>query len=202
MSAVKRAGSAGRLPASYFDRLYASDPDPWSFESSPYERDKYAATLAALGPPERRFPSAFEAGCSIGVLTERLAPRCDHLLAVDLSPLAVELAQERLRDQPHVRVERRPLPEELPAGRFDLVVCSEILYYWSARLLDAALDDLANLITPGGSLVAVHWRPRTRDYPQLGDEVHDRLAEGLPGLAHPLSVTEPQYRLDRWDRPA
>ena len=202
MSAVERPTPVGRLPASYFDRLYASDPDPWGFESSPYERDKYAATLAALGPPERRFARAFEAGCSIGVLTHRLAPRCDDLLAVDLSPPAVERAQARLRDQTHVRVERSALPEELPDGRFDLVVCSEILYYWSAGLLDAAMDDLANLIAPGGSLVAVHWRPRTRDYPQLGDEVHDRLAEGLGGLAHPLSVTEPQYRLERWDRPA
>ncbi len=202
MSAVERPTAGGRLPASYFDRLYASDPDPWGFESSPYERDKYAATLAALGQPGRRFGRAFEAGCSIGVLTDLLAPRCDDLLAVDLSPPAVERARARLRDQPHVRVERRALPEELPDGGFDLVVFSEILYYWSAALLDAAMDDLANLIAPGGSLVAVHWRPRTRDYPQLGDEVHDRLAEGLGGLAHPLSVTEPQYRLDRWDRPA
>ena len=54
------------------------------------------------------------------------------------------------------------------------------------RLLDAA-NDLAASIAPAGSLVAVHWRRRTRDYPPLGDEVHDRLAEGLGRLAHPVS---------------
>ena len=45
-----------------------------ALESS-HERDKYAATLAALGPPERRFAHAFEAGCSIGVFTAQLAAR-------------------------------------------------------------------------------------------------------------------------------
>ena len=73
------------------------------------------------------------------------------------------------------------------------MVCSEILYYWSAGLLERSLGDLGGLIGPGGSLVAVHWRPRTRSYPQLGDEVHDRLSQGLEALVHARSVTEPLY---------
>ena len=31
-----------------FDALCASDPDPWNFETSPYECDKRVATVAAL----------------------------------------------------------------------------------------------------------------------------------------------------------
>ena len=76
---------------------------------------KYAATVEALG--DRRFGRALEVGCSIGVLTELLAARCDALLAVDVSVRAVERARARLTGAPHVRVERRTLPEELPAGR-------------------------------------------------------------------------------------
>ena len=38
----------GTIPPGYFEALYAEDSDPWKFASSPYERDKYAATLAAL----------------------------------------------------------------------------------------------------------------------------------------------------------
>ena len=190
----------GRLAGAYFEQLYASERDPWDFESSRYERDKYAATLAALGPPERRFARAFEGGCSIGVFTELLAARCHELLAVDVSLSAVERARGRLGDRDNVRIERRALPEELPTGPFELVLLSEILYYWSAELLDRSLERLASMVAPGGSLLAVHWRPRTRTYPQLGDEVHDRLSWGLHELDHALSVTEPQYRLDRWDR--
>ena len=35
----------------YFKGMYATEADPWRFVTSPYERDKYAATLAALPRP-------------------------------------------------------------------------------------------------------------------------------------------------------
>ncbi len=200
MSAAERA-TAGRLAGSYFDALYAREHDPWSFESSPYERAKYEHTLAAMGEG-RRFGRALEAGCSIGVLTELLADRCNELLAVDVSPLAVGRARERLAHLPHVRVETRALPEELPGGPFDLILCSEVLYYWDAELLESAAPRLAGALAAGGSLVAVHWRPATRDYPLLGDEVHDLLERRLGHLEHTVSYTGDRYRLDRWDRPA
>ena len=164
MNWAERIARDDRLTGSYFDRLYERDEDPWRFESSPYEKAKYEATLDALGSPERRFGRAFEAGCSIGVFTELLAGRCDDLLAVDLSPIAVERAKERLRGRDHVKVEQRALPEELPDGPFDLVVCSEILYYWSAGLLERSLGDLeradwSGRQPRGGALAAT--------YPQL-----------------------------------
>src|SRR6478609_8966907 len=61
------------LPPDYFERVYREADDPWRFASSPYEAAKYAATLAAV--PRARYRNAFEIGCSIGVLTERLAGR-------------------------------------------------------------------------------------------------------------------------------
>lgn len=55
MNVAEHPTAGRRLPASYFDELYAARQDPWAFESSRYERGKYVATLAALGSPERRF---------------------------------------------------------------------------------------------------------------------------------------------------
>jgi SAM-dependent methyltransferase len=189
-----------RIEPAWFEDLYQREGDPWGFASSAYERDKYARTLAALGPPDRRFARALEAGCSIGVFTELLAPRCDALLAVDASATAVRRAGERLAGLPHVRVERRILPEELPPGPFDLVVCAEILYYWPAGLLRAALASIESALAPGGSLLAVHWRPPTRTYPLRGDEVHAILAAEL-GLVPAFSEQAPKYLIDRYDRP-
>ena len=57
-------------------------PIPGNSRRAPYEREKYDATLAAL---PLRVGSAFEIGCSIGVLTRRLSERCDRLLAVDVA---------------------------------------------------------------------------------------------------------------------
>lgn len=187
-----------RLEADYFDALYAERDDPWHFAMSGYERTKYDRTLAALG--ERRFPRGLEIGCSIGVLTERLAARCDELLAVDLAERAVAQARERVAGLAHVRVERRRVPEELPAGAWDLLVASEVLYYLDRATLLAAIDPLAAALAPGGTLLAVHWRPETETYPLQGDEVHALLHERLP-LRHVLEVVESQFRLDRWDAP-
>jgi SAM-dependent methyltransferase len=144
---------------------------------------------------ERRFPRAFEAGSSIGVFTAMLAPRCDELLAVDTSETAVEIARERLAEQSHVRVERRTLPEEMPEGPFDLIIASEILYYWPREVVLEALRRFEATLAPGGILVAVHWRKETKTYPLQGDEVHELLV-GHTRLNNVKAIKEPEYRLD------
>lgn len=189
-----------RMTAEYFEELYARDADPWSLESSDYERRKYDTTLAAtadLAPIGR----ALEVGCSIGVLTARLAPRCAELMAVDCSPTAVERASRRLAGVAGVTVERRCLPEEIPEGPFDLVLCSEVLYYWDAALLRDGLRRLRESLARGGSLLAVHWRGPVRHYPLDGEAVHRTLSAEAHGLVHARSGAAPGYLLDRFDRP-
>ena len=182
-----------RLRAAYFDELYAHDADPWDFATSEYEAAKYEATLAALDPP---YASALEVGCSIGVLTARLAERCDRLLAIDVAESALEQARVRA---PRAIFERREIPEEWPDGPFDLIVCSEVLYYLDDAALDRTLAEIARTLTASGSLLAVHWRRPTRTYPLLGDEVHERLRQ----LGWPCNVAlrTPNYALERFDRP-
>jgi protein-L-isoaspartate O-methyltransferase len=182
-----------RLTAGYFDELYAGDPDPWGFETSAYEQAKYAATIDAL--EGRRYATALEIGCSIGVLTARLAERCDALLAVDAAQAATESASERLATVRNVTVERRELPEDFPAGPFELIVCSEVLYYLDPPAFDAMLEAIGRELT--GSLLAVHWRPATETYPLGGDEVHERLAARFGPPAY--RDRTPEYALDRFD---
>jgi predicted TPR repeat methyltransferase len=174
-----------------FERMYREDGDPWAFESSPYEAAKYDRTIAALG--DARFRRGLELGCSIGVLTERLAQHCDDLVAIDTSPTAVRRARKRVG--PGVRVVCATLPEELPAGPFDLVVASEVLYYFAPAALDGLLDAIEAALEPDGTLLAVHWRPPTRTYPLRGDEVHEILA-ARPALRATHSETHERYRLD------
>jgi SAM-dependent methyltransferase len=185
-----------RLDREYFEKLYGQSPDPWSFETSPYERKKYERTLGVL--QGRRYRRALEVGCSIGVFTAMLAPLCDELLAVDVSERAVAVARERLADFPHVRVERRRLPEETPKGPFDLVVASEVLYYWPEEVMLVALRRFEEILAPGGVLLAVHWRKETKTYPLQGDEVHELLLEHTH-LANTTTIVEPEYRLDLFE---
>jgi predicted TPR repeat methyltransferase len=185
-----------RLGREYFERLYAESGDPWDFETSEYEQNKYTRTLAVLG--ERTFRRALEAGASIGIFTEMLAKRCEELLAVDVSVRAVVAARRRLSGLGHVRVERRTLPEEMPDGPFDLIVASEVLYYFPREEMLAVLQGFERELARGGTLLAVHWRRETRTYPLQGDEVHELLAQNTR-LQNKQTIIEPEYRIDLFE---
>ena len=185
-----------RLDREYFENLYAESPDPWGFETSEYERRKYERTLGVLA--HRRYRRALEVGCSIGVFTEMLAPLCDELLGVDVSEKAIAAAKERLKSFPQVRIELRRLPEETPEGPFDLVLASEVMYYWPEDVMLGALSRFEEVLAPGGALLAVHWRKETQTYPLQGDEVHELLLEHTH-LANTANITEPEYRLDLFE---
>ena len=178
------------LGMDYFDKLYASSADPWGFATRWYEARKYAVSLALL--PAERYGEAFEPGCSIGVLTELLAARCDRLLSCDGAAAATDRATARTAALPNVRVQRGIIPGDWPPGQFDLIVFSEILYYFAGDDLAQVLGLAVAALRPGGSLLAVHWRHPVAEYPRSGDEVHQALA-AQTGLARLVEHREPDF---------
>lgn len=195
MSTVPR--DTRRAPVEHFERLAGESSDPWNYESSPYEQAKYRRTLAAL--PERTGETV-ELGCSVGVFTRMLAPRATGLLAVDFSPGALAHARRRLAGIPNVELSRRTLPEEMPAGPFETIVCAEILYYWSPALVREGLRKMEAALAPGGTLLAVHWRGADPRRELDGDDVHAILRESC-GLEWECGEKTPDYLLDRWTGP-
>jgi len=181
------------LPGDYFDALYARHDDPWGFESRWYERRKRALTLASL--PAERYASALEIGCSIGVLTEQLAQRCDSLLSTDVSSAALQRARERLAGTSIVRFELADDATPLPDGPFDLIVLSEVGYYFSHEALGRLTEQLGDRLAEGGTLLACHWRHPVADYPLSGDDVHLALA-GILGLERISRLLEKDFVLD------
>lgn len=181
---------------SYFEKMYAESDDPWQFATSEYEQRKYALTMASL--PRERYYSAFEPGCSIGVLSELLAQRCQRLLATDLVGGALATASERLKGYHDVRVEERAIPEQWPEEAFDLIVLSEVAYYFDEADLLEIMNHVVRSTVPGAHLVAVHWRGET-DYSLTGDQAHELIArtETLQRVVH---HEEEQFLLDVWER--
>lgn len=178
------------LGMDYFDQLYAGSADPWGFQTRWYEIRKYAVSLALL--PAEQYRDAFEPGCSIGVLTEQLALRCDRLLSCDGAAAAIRQAKARTARLPSVRVQRAIIPGDWPPGQFDLIVFSEILYYFAGGDLAEVLDRAVAALRPGGTLLAVHWRYPVAEYPRSGDEVHHALA-AQAGLARLVEHREPDF---------
>lgn len=166
-----------KVSGEYFDRMYAAADDPWELASRWYEQRKYAITMSML--PQRRYRHAFEPGCSVGVLTELLTQRCDHVTAVDVAAAALSSAAARVGSG--ATFARGALDEPWPPGPFDLVVLSEVGYYLDAALLTAVLHREIPRLAPGATVLAAHWRHPVADYPIGGDEVHEILG-GVPGL--------------------
>lgn len=171
------------LPIGYFTSVYDGSPDPWGFTDRWYEERKRAVTLAAL--PQRRYATGYEPGCSIGVLTQGLATRCDALLATDVSPTALAAAAARLAGSPHVRLEQQALPQGWPDGVVDLVVLSELLYYLGDDDLTEVARHAVDAVAPGGTLLSVHWRHPVRDYPQTGEGAQRAVADAARGALVP-----------------
>jgi hypothetical protein len=157
--------------------MYSGTDDPWKLSSRWYEERKYAITMALL--PARRYQHAFEPGCSIGTLTERLASRCDHVTAVDVAEVALRAADTRLRDggcRQRVTLDRGSLDAPWPAGPFDLLVLSEVAYYLEMATLTDVLQRGCGRLAPNATVIAAHWRHPVDDYPLTGDDVHEIIA--------------------------
>ncbi len=187
------------IAADDFDALYTADDDPWKFRSSAYERDKYASTLAALA--RERYRHALEVGCSIGVFTAQLAPRCDRLLAIDGSAVALAGARQACAGVPNLAFEQRMVPGGFPPGRYDLIVLSEVLYYLTVGDLDRVAEQCLDALDPGGEIVLCHWLGET-DYPLTGEAAADRFVQAA--LKRGCSHTVPHgqtYRLDHLTGP-
>jgi len=179
-------------PPDYFDALYAANPDPWGFATSPYEAEKYAATLAALGG--RRFRSALEAGCSIGVFTAMLAPFCDSLLAIDIAGAALSQAHQRCAALPHVHIENRHIPQNWPAQKFDLLVLSEILYFLTPTDIQKTAAYAHASLNPGGLVLLVNYTGQTEE-PCSGDEAAEHFITAF-GRQHEMIERAERYRID------
>ena len=181
----------------FFEAKYRQAGDPWDFATSVYEQKRYSAIISSLD--NRRFRRAFEPGCSIGVLTQRLAALCDQVEAIEISSTAASQAEERCSSLPNVSVRQGSLPGDLPSGTFDLILFSEIGYYFQAASLMSLVTELVGRLDTGGVLLAAHWLGVSPDHLLSGDQVHELLST-LPGLRSTFAERHPAFRINHWTK--
>ena len=187
------------LTSDFFEALYQQNSDPWQFETSEYEAQKYTATLAAL--PHPLYQSGFEIGGSIGILTEQLAHRCRSLLSVDVSTIAQSQAIKRCHHLNNIDFQMMSVPQEFPDKSFDLIVLSEVGYYWCREDLEKAQNLMLDRLRPQGHLLLVHWIVDARVLPLTGNQVHDTFLELVPTQLKQLkSLSTTEYRLDLFEK--
>ncbi len=191
----------------YFDQLFASRSDPWDYTSD-YEQTKYRQTLDLL--PSSKPRRALELACAEGHFTVQLAPRVRELIATDVAATAVQRARERCAAFHHVSFEQLDLVyDPLPSGVFDLIVCSEVLYFAGTRAnLEVVAAKFAQSLEPGGHIILAHGNVHADDPTQPGfdwDLPFGARTIGEVFSAHPdlhlaRELSTPLYRIQLFRR--
>jgi glycosyltransferase involved in cell wall biosynthesis/peptidoglycan/xylan/chitin deacetylase (PgdA/CDA1 family) len=190
----------------YWDRFFAR-PDPWD-HSGIYEttKRKYIARLIVAGESKR----ALELACAEGHFSDLLAERVETLVASDISEVALERAARRCTRHTNIRFRKHDLVRDPIAGEFDLIVCSEVLYYLGTiDRLRTTLDQLIRALTPDGILILVHsnlvsddpdetgfdWQGHAFGAKTIGDVVLDS-----EDMMLEREIRTPLYRIQRFRR--
>jgi trans-aconitate methyltransferase len=181
--------------AEAFEKRYRQRPDPWDFATSRYERARYGTMLGTLSRATYR--CIYEPGCSVVVLTERLARIADRVIATDFAPSAAEQAKRRCTGLPNVQIEVADVRRFIPAERPDLIVFSEICYYFPVDEIRRLGSFLSEHLAAGGELLAAHWLGHSVDHVIHADEAHRALRETLPMLWMSGARYE-GFRIDYW----
>ena len=90
-------------------------------------------------------------------------------------------------------------PREVPLGCFDLVVVSEVAYYWEREDLQCAAAALAAHQNAGSYVLLVHLTEPVPDYPLTGDEVPEAWL-ARPEWARVSGHRSERYRVDLLQR--
>jgi peptidoglycan/xylan/chitin deacetylase (PgdA/CDA1 family) len=190
----------------HFESLFASRRYPWDYESE-YEQVKYSQTLSLV---PTGVDSAIEVGCAEGHFTKHLATRVDSLVAADISRVALDRAATRCAGLPNVKFQQLDLTKDAPRGTFELVVCSELLYYvGDVAALRKATRRLADAILAGGHLLTSHTNLLVDD-PQrpgfdwglpFGARVIGETFEQETPLRLVKEIQTPLYRVQLFNRP-
>jgi SAM-dependent methyltransferase len=157
----------------WFEVLYAgagqdADAIPWA-DLKPHPGFDHWLTFTDLLAAGKR---AVVVGCGLGDDAEALAAKGFEVTAFDVSPSAVEWASKRVPDSvvSYRVADLLDLPEEWERG-FDLVAEVYTLQSLPASVRRDAIEAVARLVAPGGTLVVV-CRARESEEPAPGPPWH------------------------------
>ena len=134
-----------RTATKVWERLTSDAPVSRIRETVRAGRDRMRAAMMARLPDDLRGARVLDAGCGTGLMTAELAARGADVVAVDISPQLISIAQSRLSadHQQRVRFASGDMLAE-SHGWFDYVMAMDSLIYYTAPDIASALDKLGD----------------------------------------------------------
>lgn len=195
------------IDANTFDKIF-SEENPWKYDSY-YETLKYEQTIKVSNlTPEM---NVAEIGCAEGHFTTRICDTVSSVVACDISTIALDRLDKKLKASAVENVETKFLDIRKGSlqGNFDLIFCSEILYYMGPIAeLKTVIGKLISQINTNGYFVHAHafeasernempgfgWR---QEYGAAGIQ---KTLQSFPNLELEESITSDLYVIERYKK--
>ncbi|MEJ0053545.1 MAG: class I SAM-dependent methyltransferase [bacterium] len=168
-----------------FDFLKKRNMDRVYQRGGMWGREQGVADIkAAIGLiNSRRYARCLDLGTGRGQYAEEAAPHCGEVLAIDISPEAVERAKERLGHIPNIRFSVANLRTFGSSEPFDLVILGDTLYYLGDLRFPLefrkAIANIVRLVAPEGRILMVNYISPGRSEKQLREYAALFQAEGM-----------------------
>lgn len=205
-SSVARAPLVLLYDRGHFETIFATQSDPWR-NTSLYQQTKHEQILGLI--PQIGINRALELGCAEGHFTAQLASRVRSLVAADISKIALDRAAGHCVGVQNIRFVRLDLTKDPLPGSYQLIVCSEVLYYVNGReALEALALKLTEALSPNGYLVAAHSNVLVDEPDQpgfnwdlpFGAKTIGKILAGTFSLRLVKEVRTPLYRIQLFRR--
>ncbi len=148
----------------YFERIYSEKNDPWDYLRT-VQQARYQTAIRYIDDAcqQEKIATALEIGCSEGMFTRLLAERCNKLLALDISIIALERAKAKCEKFTNIDFQEWDLSRDVLTETFDLVTIMDVLeYFYRPSSLRNVRDKIVSFVKPGGYLLVT--TSKTHDF--------------------------------------
>ena len=148
----KNAASRAKLDVGYWERM-ASKYDDEIFDS--LQHDKSRVILQEIRKSRRRGGAIADMGCGIGKYLPVLGRMFDEVAGYDSSQGCVDISRKKMAGKANIAVGLASSALPRGRGRFDVVLCVNVLLDPVVRARSAITRTLVALMAPGGRLILV-----------------------------------------------
>jgi magnesium protoporphyrin O-methyltransferase len=184
-----------RTATKVWDRLTSDAPVSRIRQTVREGRDTMRAAMLARLPSDLTGARVLDAGCGPGVMAQELAKRGAEVVAADISPQLIGIAEARMPAELRAHVTFHAGDMLDPAlGRFDYALAMDSLIYYDRADIHRALETLGArtrdaivfTVAPKTAFLMAFWGmgklfPRADRSPVMQPHAPKRLAKGLPG---------------------
>lgn len=132
------------LVRTYFDHKYKKE-DPYEIAKKSSDT-RYSDMLALIS--DMHFKRALDVGCGEGSFSKMLLSCCDLVEGIDISETAIARAKLKYQCYSSLRFFAADFSKCCFEGKYDLIVCAEVLYYLNRNQLTKTISKIYGLLNP------------------------------------------------------